>query len=68
MNTALAKMGSEFNSLKANSIVLEGGAGAFWQQTPALESVMQLLLVSRNMRGISGLICSLNKIDRNEPV
>lgn len=42
---------SSINSLKAHSIVLEGGAGVFWQQTPALESVMQLPLVSGSMRG-----------------
>lgn len=36
------------NSLKATTIVLEGGAGAFWQPTSGLESVMQLPLVSRS--------------------
>lgn len=42
---------SSVNSVKANSIVLEGGAGAFWQQTSGLESVVQLPRVSRSVRG-----------------
>lgn len=54
---------SSVNSIKANSIVLEGGAAAFWQQTSGLQAVMQLLLVSRSMRGISGIVCSLNQIE-----
>lgn len=43
------------NSLKATLIVLEGRAGAFWQQTSVLELVIQLPLVSRSWGGISEL-------------
>lgn len=54
---------SSVNSIEANSIVLEGGAAALWQQASGLQAVMQLLLLSRSMRGISATVCSLNQIE-----